>query len=165
MFLSGILTGRPETMRSADEDRGTLHRNETDGPARQTLHEDGAVIAARARRARRHGVTMGSDATLVKIGSVGEVPAGSGTVVKAGSKLLALFNVDGSYYAIDNGCPHRGGPLGEGDLDGRAVTCPWHAWSWDVTTGANVNNPAVKVACYPVTVRDGAILVDLAARA
>src|SRR2546427_7356751 len=53
----------------------------------------------------------------------------------------SLFNVDGTYYAINNSCAHRGGPLGEGELDGRVVTCPWHAWRWDVTTGANINNP------------------------
>ena len=48
-----------------------------------------------------------------------------------------------------------------GDVDGPVVTCPWHAWRWDVRTGANVNNPAVKLACYPVTVDNGALLVDL----
>jgi len=97
----------------------------------------------------------------VEVGRVGDVPLGEGRVVEAAGKVLALFNVDGVYYAVDNTCPHRGGPLGEGDLDGRTVRCPWHAWSWDVGTGANVNNPAVKVACYPVTVAEGAILVEL----
>jgi nitrite reductase/ring-hydroxylating ferredoxin subunit len=69
--------------------------------------------------------------------------------------------VDGAYHCIDNACPHRGGPLGEGDLDGRVVSCPWHAWRWDVTTGANVNNPAVRVPAFPVSVEDGALFVEL----
>jgi nitrite reductase/ring-hydroxylating ferredoxin subunit len=97
----------------------------------------------------------------VKIASVGEVGAGEGRVVEAEGKTLALFNVEGALYAIDNSCAHRGGPLGEGDLEGSVVACPWHAWRWDVRTGANVNNPAVRVACFPVVVEDGAVFVQL----
>ena len=97
----------------------------------------------------------------VSVGKAGDLLPGEGRVIDAGGKTLALFNVDGSYYAIDNTCSHRGGPLGEGDLDGRVVTCPWHGWRWDVTTGANANNPAVRVACFPVTVEGGEILVEV----
>lgn len=97
----------------------------------------------------------------MRIAAVGEVPAGEGRVVEAEGKTLALFNVDGAYFAIDNTCAHRGGPLGEGDLDGRIVTCPWHGWRWDVASGANANNPALKVASFPLTVEGGAIYVEL----
>ncbi|HSE93762.1 MAG TPA: Rieske 2Fe-2S domain-containing protein [Methylomirabilota bacterium] len=97
----------------------------------------------------------------VKIGRAAEVPAGEGCVVEAGGRALALFNVGGRFYAIDNACAHRGGPLGEGELTGSVVTCPWHAWRWDVTTGANVNNPAVRVACFPVILEGGDVFVDL----
>jgi len=97
----------------------------------------------------------------VKVAMVEEVPPGEGRVVEAGGRTLALFNVDGRFYALDNACLHRGGPLGEGDLEGTIVRCPWHAWRWDVTSGANVNNPAVKMPCFPVTVDDGVVLVDL----
>jgi nitrite reductase/ring-hydroxylating ferredoxin subunit len=90
-----------------------------------------------------------------------DVREGEGRVVEAGGRTVAVFNVGGRYYAIDNTCPHRGGPLGEGDLDGRTVTCPWHAWRWDVTTGANVNNPAVRVACYPVSIDGDDLVIDL----
>ena len=100
-------------------------------------------------------------AKRVRVADVDDVPVGQGRVVEAQGKDLALFNVDGTFYAIDNACPHRGGPLGEGDLEGRFVSCPWHAWRWDVTTGANANNPAVKVACFPVAVEDGALFVEL----
>src|SRR5919109_3378654 len=93
-----------------------------------------------------------AQARRVRVAAVGDVPAGEGRVVEAAGKTLALFNVDGTYYAIDNSCAHRGGPLGEGDLEGRVVTCPWHAWRWDVTTGNNANNPAVKMASYRVRV-------------
>jgi nitrite reductase (NADH) small subunit len=101
-------------------------------------------------------------ARRVRIAAVDEVGAGEGRVVEAEGHTLALFNVAGVFYALDNRCPHRGGPLGEGDLDGRVLTCPWHAWRWDVTTGANVNNPGVSVACFPVVVEDGAVFVELA---
>jgi nitrite reductase/ring-hydroxylating ferredoxin subunit len=100
--------------------------------------------------------------TRVRVAGAGEINPGEGRVVEAGGRTVALFNVDGHYYAIDNACPHRGGPLGEGDLEGAVVACPWHAWRWDVRTGANTNNPAVKLACYPVSVENGSIFVDLA---
>jgi nitrite reductase (NADH) small subunit/3-phenylpropionate/trans-cinnamate dioxygenase ferredoxin subunit len=98
----------------------------------------------------------------VPIGRASDVPEGTGRVVEAGGRTLAVFNVGGRFYALDNECGHRGGPLGEGDLDGTTVVCPWHAWRWDVTTGGNVNNPAVKVGCYPVTEREGSLFVELA---
>jgi 3-phenylpropionate/trans-cinnamate dioxygenase ferredoxin component len=97
----------------------------------------------------------------VRVASAADVPPGEGRVVEAGGQALALFNVEGRFYAIANTCPHRGGPLGEGDLEGCVVMCPWHAWRWDVTSGANVNNPAVKVASFPVSIDSGQVFVDL----
>lgn len=97
----------------------------------------------------------------VRVATADEVPPGEGRVVDAGGRPLALFNVGGRFYAIDNACLHRGGPLGEGRLDGQVVTCPWHGWRWDVSTGANVNNPAVKLACFPVTEENGELFVEL----
>jgi 3-phenylpropionate/trans-cinnamate dioxygenase ferredoxin component len=97
----------------------------------------------------------------VSVGKVGDVAVGAGRVVDAGGQTLALFNVKGTYYAIDNSCVHRGGPLAEGDLDGSVVACPWHGWRWDVTTGSNANNPAIRVPCFPVTVEQGEIFVEL----
>jgi nitrite reductase (NADH) small subunit len=97
----------------------------------------------------------------VRVGSTKDVPPGEGRVVEAGGRSLALFNVSGAFYVIDNSCSHRGGPLGEGDLDGTVVVCPWHAWRWDVTSGANMNNPAVKMACFPVSLEGDQVWVDL----
>jgi len=97
----------------------------------------------------------------VKIGSVSDVPSGEGRVYDVNGRSIAVFNVDGHFHAIDNECPHRGGPLGEGDLQGRYAICPWHAWRWDVTTGSNANNPAVHIACYPVAVEGGAVFVHV----
>ena len=95
------------------------------------------------------------------VGKIEDVPAGEARVVDAAGHALALFNVDGTLYALDNSCPHRGGPLGEGELDGTAIACPWHGWRWDVTTGANTNNPALRVACFPVAIEQGQIFVEL----
>ncbi len=95
------------------------------------------------------------------LADVSEIPAGQGRVVEAGGRQLALFNVDGKYFAMENTCPHRGGPLGDGALMGTTVTCPWHGWQFDCTTGKSTRNPAVGVGCFPTTVDAGAIYVEL----
>ncbi len=100
-------------------------------------------------------------AEFIRIAGIADVKPGSGTTVEAAGKSLALFNVDGAYYAIDNDCVHRGGPLGEGDLDGRIVMCPWHNWTYDVTTGKCVNNPSACVKSYPVTIDGTDIKIQL----
>jgi nitrite reductase/ring-hydroxylating ferredoxin subunit len=97
----------------------------------------------------------------VRVAATGELTPGEARVVDAGGRSVAVFNVDGRYYAIDNTCPHRGGPLGQGDLEGAVVACPWHAWRWDVRTGANTNNPALTLACFPVTEDAGHVYVEL----
>lgn len=98
-------------------------------------------------------------ADFVKVGKKGDIPAGSGKTVDVKGKAVAVFNVDGNFYAIDNTCLHRGGPLGEGELDGKIVTCPWHGWRYDVTTGANEMNPSVTVQKFQVKVEGDDILV------
>lgn len=97
----------------------------------------------------------------VRVAAVEDLANGEGRVIEVEGRSLALFNVNGSFHALDNACAHRGGPLGEGDLEGTVVTCPWHAWRWDVTTGANVNNPAVTMPCFPVVVENGHVFVEL----
>ena len=105
---------------------------------------------------------MPSESTSrLRVGTPADFTPGAGRIVDAGGRTFAIFNIEGRYFALDNACPHRGGPLGEGDLDGATVSCPWHGWRWDVTTGVNVNNPAVKVGCFAVTVEDGGVFVDL----
>lgn len=96
---------------------------------------------------------------FVRVAAVDEVPPGSGRVVQAGNRLLALFNVGGDFYALDNTCLHRGGPVGEGDLEGVVVTCPWHGFQYDVTTGRNVFDPEVGLETFPVRVAGGDVEV------
>lgn len=98
--------------------------------------------------------------SLVRVCRVSDVAVGSGQVVDAGDKTLAVFNVDGTFHAIDNECPHRSGPLGEGELNGCLVTCPWHAWDFDVRTGESQTDD-LAVACYEVTIDGDDVLVAL----
>jgi len=91
-----------------------------------------------------------------------EIPAGSIREFQVEGKTLAIANVEGKFFAIDNTCLHRGGPLAQGPLHGKVVTCPWHAWQYDVTSGQVVQNPAAGVACYNLEVRGEDIWADLA---
>jgi nitrite reductase/ring-hydroxylating ferredoxin subunit len=97
----------------------------------------------------------------VRVASVRDVAAGTMCSVTVRGRTLVLCNVGGTFHAIDNACPHRGGPLAEGDLDGAVVTCPWHGWRWDVTTGASLINPALRVARLPVAVEGDDVVVRL----
>ena len=76
-------------------------------------------------------------------------------------KPVALFNVGGRIFALEGVCLHRGGPVGEGDLEDNIVTCPWHGWQYDVTTGRNVFDDSIGLRTYEVRVQDGEILVAL----
>ena len=100
-------------------------------------------------------------ATFTRVASKAEIPTGTGKVVQVGGKTLAVFNCEGSFYAIDNTCKHRGGPLGEGSVSGTVVTCPWHGWEYDVTSGACQMDPAITVQKYNVKVEGDDILVAL----
>jgi NAD(P)H-dependent nitrite reductase small subunit len=98
-------------------------------------------------------------AEYVKVAKLSEVAVGASKIVEVSGKTLALFNVNGQVYAIDNTCRHRGGPLGEGILGGEVVTCPWHMWEYNVRTGEVVANPSIKVASYPVQVEGNEIRI------
>lgn len=91
--------------------------------------------------------------TFVKACAASEVAPGTGKLVTVGGKEIALFNVEGTFHAIDNECPHRGGPLAEGEVEGCLVTCPWHAWQFDMTTGESITDDS-KVERYE-TKREG----------
>lgn len=92
---------------------------------------------------------------------VGDLEPGQGKTVEIRKTEIALFNVEGSYYAIGNACRHRGGPLAEGTVEGKVVTCPWHEWRFDLTTGAFLRNPELGVPRYNVELRGDEIYIDL----
>jgi nitrite reductase (NADH) small subunit len=95
----------------------------------------------------------------VPVSKAADLPPGACLSVEAEGLNLALFNVDGQIYALDNTCPHAGGPLGEGTLIKDIVRCPWHGWRYNVRTGKRLENPTIKVACYPVEVHAETITV------
>ena len=96
---------------------------------------------------------------FVKVANLSELAAGSCKTVSVNGKDVAIFNVGGTVYALDNTCLHQGGPLGEGTLEGDVVTCPWHMWEYNVRTGEKVGAPSMKVASYPVQVEGNDIKV------
>jgi nitrite reductase/ring-hydroxylating ferredoxin subunit len=99
---------------------------------------------------------------LIKVATLSEVPPGTARQVDAGGRVVALFNVGGTIYAIGGTCTHRGGPLAEGQLDGTVVTCPLHGAEFDVTSGQVVGPPAEQsVPAYHVVVVGEDISVDV----
>lgn len=97
-----------------------------------------------------------------KVATVQELPPGKAKQVTVGGRKIALFNVAGTFYALDDNCPHRGAPLWEGDLDGHEVSCPWHGARFDVTTGAHLCPPASRgVPSYKVQVVGDEVQVDV----
>ena len=97
---------------------------------------------------------------FLRAAKVAEIPAGSIKDVQLDGTEVALANVAGKFYAISNTCLHRGGPLGQGVMDGSVVTCPWHGWQFDVATGKVAQNDAVGVPCYATEVRGDEVFVD-----
>ncbi|HTS16542.1 MAG TPA: Rieske 2Fe-2S domain-containing protein [Verrucomicrobiae bacterium] len=98
---------------------------------------------------------------LIKVAEVGDLQPGECKTVAVGERELALYNVGGKFYATDNVCPHRGGPLGEGALNGNIVTCPWHGWRFDVSTGQNPMIPTAKVESFECVVEGNDVKVKL----
>ena len=99
---------------------------------------------------------------LTKLTTQSELPpADEAKEFPCGAKTICVANVNGTYSAMDNVCLHRGGPLGQGMIEGGKLVCPWHGWAWDTKTGEAEQNPAVKVAVYPLKIENGDVLVEL----
>ena len=97
-----------------------------------------------------------------KVASVAEIQPGTAKLVEVDGKKIALFNLGGSFYGIDDTCPHRGGPLSEGPVDGESVTCPWHGSVFNIKTGAVEAPPArAGVSRYNVRVQGSDIQVEV----
>ena len=100
-------------------------------------------------------------AKWTRIARLDECPAGAGIERVADDRIIALFNVGGTVYALDGVCPHQGGPLGQGALCEAIVTCPWHGWQFDVRTGQHQLSSQIRQPQYQARVEDDWILVDL----
>ena len=101
-------------------------------------------------------------AEFVTVAKTEDVPPGQARTYEVNGKSIALCNVDGTFYAIDDVCTHDGGPLGEGYLEGDQIECPRHGARFDVKTGRALTLPAVMpVKSYPVQVEDGGVKVQV----
>lgn len=97
-----------------------------------------------------------------KVASTSDLSPGNGKLVEVDGKRIALFNLGGSYYAIDDVCPHKGGPLSDGTIDGESVACPWHGAVFNIKTGAVEKPPARQgVSTYKVRVQGNDIEVEV----
>jgi nitrite reductase/ring-hydroxylating ferredoxin subunit len=97
---------------------------------------------------------------FVKMATLEELPPGGSKEVEHEGRIYALFNVAGTIYALDGICPHQGGPLADGAIEGTTVTCPWHGWQFDVCTGKTPLGPRIKQAVYAVKVEGQDVLVE-----
>ncbi len=100
--------------------------------------------------------------TWVRLCAEADAPAaGAVAEFEAAGVAVCLANVEGALHALDNWCPHRRGPLGEGWLEEHAVVCPWHCWAFDVKSGAAQAPESGKVTVFPLKIESGLVLVDL----
>ena len=99
---------------------------------------------------------------FTKLTTQSELPAvNEAKEFPCGDKTICIANVNGNYSAMDNVCLHRGGPLGQGMIEGGKVVCPWHGWQWNPATGEAAHNPNAKVAVYPLKIENEDVLVEI----
>ncbi|MGA7402733.1 MAG: Rieske (2Fe-2S) protein [Candidatus Sulfotelmatobacter sp.] len=101
-------------------------------------------------------------ANFTKVTAEAELPlADEAKEFPCDARTICVANVNGTYSAMDNTCPHRGGPLGQGMIEGNKVVCPWHGWAWDTKTGVAAQDPNMKVALYPLKIEGGDVLIEI----
>ena len=99
---------------------------------------------------------------LIKVATLGELTPGEGKLVQVDGEQIALFNINGTYHALGAVCPHEGGPLHEGVVEGDSIVCPWHAFDFKVTTGESGADPDLRVPIYVVAVQGTDICIEAA---
>jgi nitrite reductase/ring-hydroxylating ferredoxin subunit len=95
------------------------------------------------------------------VAEAAEVPKDGVKVITVAGTPIALLNVGGEIFALEHSCPHQGGPIGEGEVCGMTITCPWHDWKFDIRTGANDRDPTILAKTYAVRVVEGMVLVEV----
>ena len=98
---------------------------------------------------------------FIDIAAASDLPEGRTKSFMIGDRKIALYHTASGYFASENTCPHRGGPLAEGDIIGEEIICPWHLWGFDVRTGVCTGNFAVSILTHEVRVEGGRILIKL----
>jgi NAD(P)H-dependent nitrite reductase small subunit len=97
---------------------------------------------------------------FVPVARIADVAPGTGSAVTIGDREIALFNVGGTFYAIDNTCPHQGGPLAEGWIEDDLVTCPWHAWCFRMSDGKMTLGDYASVDTFDVRIDGDVVAVS-----
>ena len=98
----------------------------------------------------------------IPVGHVDDLPPGDARIVALrDGREIAVFNVAGAYYAIDNLCPHAGGPLGKGTVEGTVVTCPWHCFKFELRDGVCTWSPKLRIQTYAVVVQATGVYVEV----
>jgi nitrite reductase/ring-hydroxylating ferredoxin subunit len=103
--------------------------------------------------------------SFVRVAPLIQIPAGTHKSVRIGQQRIVVFNVGGALYAIEDACAHMKAPLSQGRLRGTELTCTWHGWTYDLTTGRRKGKGSICVRTYPVKVEGEIVLVDPSARA
>jgi nitrite reductase/ring-hydroxylating ferredoxin subunit len=98
-------------------------------------------------------------ARFVRLASLDDLPEGRAAEVEFEGRIYALYNVGGVIYVIDGVCPHQGGPLAEGTVEGTTVTCPWHGWQIDIASGKTPLGPKLTQTVYEVKLEGRDVLV------
>lgn len=95
-----------------------------------------------------------------RVANISEIPPGEGREFVVAGRIVAVFHVDGTFHALDGICPHAGGPLARGALNGTIVTCPWHGWQFDVATGRHCLNAQLCHSRFGVVVEGSELFID-----
>jgi 3-phenylpropionate/trans-cinnamate dioxygenase ferredoxin subunit len=99
---------------------------------------------------------------FVKAVQASDVKPGERQIVEVEEKFVAIFNIDGQYYAIEDVCSHDDGPVAEGELDGYEIVCPRHGARFDIRDGRVLGFPAItSIQSFPVKVESDVVLIDL----
>lgn len=98
---------------------------------------------------------------FVEVAAVSDFKSGEAKTVEVNGLQIALYNVNGKFYASTNVCPHRSGPLGDGMLEGETITCPMHGWQFNVKNGEYVVVPTIKIETYETKVENGKVFVRI----
>lgn len=93
---------------------------------------------------------------------IDEVPVASGHEVLVAGRVAAIFRLDGEFVAVDGMCAHQGGPIAQGELNGKCITCPWHGWQYDICDGTNLLTKKKMLDCFPCETRGDSVWIDFA---
>jgi nitrite reductase/ring-hydroxylating ferredoxin subunit len=96
-----------------------------------------------------------------RVASIDDIPEEGAIAVDVGERRIAVFRHQGELFALDETCPHRGGPLHDGSIDRGVVLCPWHQWQFDLKTGCSPVNPLSRVRVYPVRLEGTDVFLEL----